>query len=75
MSKSKREPRDPDLRDEYDFSRGVRGKYAKRFAEGSNVVVLDPDVAKRFSDSESVNEALRTFFTRRSRASLSVKRR
>ena len=47
------------MRDEYDFSGGVRGKYAKRFAEGSNIVVLDPDVARVFSDSVSVNRALR----------------
>ena len=45
---------------EYDFSKGVRGKYAKRYAEGSNVVVLSPDVARVFRTSESVNEALRT---------------
>ncbi|MGH7146558.1 MAG: hypothetical protein ACREIJ_01470 [Nitrospiraceae bacterium] len=45
---------------EYDFSHGVRGKYAKRYAEGSNVVVLSPDVAKIFPTSESVDEALRT---------------
>ena len=45
---------------EYDFRQGVRGKYAKRFAEGSNVVVLAPDVAKVFHDSESVDAALRT---------------
>jgi hypothetical protein len=45
--------------DEYDFSSGVRGKYAKRYAEGSNVVVLDPDVAEVFPNSESVNHALR----------------
>ena len=44
---------------EYDFSNGVRGKYADRFARGSQVVVLDPDVAQVFSDSESVNRALR----------------
>lgn len=44
---------------EYDFSKGVRGKYAKRYVTGSNVVVLSPDVAKRFPDSESVNKALR----------------
>ena len=49
-----------DMREEYDFSGGVRGKYAARFAEGSNVVVLDPDVADLFADSESVNDALRT---------------
>ncbi len=46
-------------REEYDFSDGQRGKYAARFAEGSNVVVLDPDVAGVFKDSKSVNEALR----------------
>ena len=45
--------------DEYDFSSGVRGKYAKRYAAGTNVVVLEPDVAKFFTDSASVNRALR----------------
>ena len=49
-----------DLRAEYDFSKGVRGKYAKRLTnEGSNVVVLEPDVAKAFPTSAAVNEALR----------------
>ncbi len=48
------------MRPEYDFSGGVRGKYAARYAEGTNVVVLSPDVAKVFPDSASVNEALRT---------------
>lgn len=46
--------------EEYDFSGGVRGKYAKRYHEGSNVVVLDRDVAERFPNAESVNRALRT---------------
>ncbi|MGZ8846832.1 MAG: hypothetical protein ACXW3C_10245 [Pyrinomonadaceae bacterium] len=50
---------DADMLEEYDFSGGVRGKYAARFAEGANVVVLDPDVAEGFTDSESVNQALR----------------
>ncbi len=45
--------------DEYDFSQGVRGKYVQRFAEGSNVVVLSPDLAEIFPDSDSVNQALR----------------
>ncbi|CAN5579970.1 hypothetical protein BH23CHL7_BH23CHL7_15870 [soil metagenome] len=49
----------PDMRDEYDFSGGVRGKYFKRFRDGSNIVVLAPDVAADFPDSQSVNEALR----------------
>ena len=44
---------------EYDFSQAVRGKYAKRIAEGSNVIVLSPDVAEFFRDSQSVNAVLR----------------
>jgi len=47
------------MRKEYDFSGGVRGKYADRFSEGSTIVVLEPDVAAVFSDADSVNEALR----------------
>ena len=49
----------PEMRDEYDFSHGARGKYAARFAEGSNVVVLAPDVAEVFGNAQAVNEALR----------------
>ena len=45
---------------EYDFSKGVRGKYAARYAEGTNVVVLSPDVAEVFPNAQAVNEALRT---------------
>jgi len=56
--KSNSEP-DQEMLDEYDFSGGVRGKYANRFPRGSSVVVLDPDVAQVFTDSESVNQALR----------------
>ena len=48
-----------EMRAEYDFSKGQRGKYAKSFAEGTNVIVLDPDVAALFPDSKAVNEALR----------------
>jgi len=51
---------DTEMQDEYDFSKGVRGKYVARFQAGSNIVVLSPDVAEVFTDSESVNEALRT---------------
>jgi len=56
----KRKGNDPDMLDEYDFSRGVRGKYARRYAEGTNVVVVDPDVAEYFPDHDSVNRALRS---------------
>lgn len=48
-----------DILPDYDFSSGVRGKYAKNYAKGSNVVVLEPDVAKLFSNSKIVNRSLR----------------
>ena len=47
------------MKDDYDFSKGIRGKYAKQIAEGTNVVVLDPEVAKMFPTSEAVNKVLR----------------
>jgi hypothetical protein len=52
--------KDPDMLEEYDFSKGIQGKYAKKYAEGTNVVVIEPDVAKYFPDHESVNKALRS---------------
>jgi len=48
------------MRPEYDFSKAVRGVTAARYAKGTNVVLLDPDVAEIFPDTRSVNEALRT---------------
>lgn len=54
-----------DMREEYDFSGGVRGKYAERFAEGSNVVVLEPDVAAEFPTPRAVNKALREHLERK----------
>ena len=48
-----------EMRKEYDFRGGVRGKYATRVREGSNIVVLDADVAAAFPDSRAVNGALR----------------
>ena len=47
------------MKPEYDFSKGTRGKYAKRFSKGTNLVVLAPDVAKAFPNSDTVNETLR----------------
>lgn len=46
--------------EEYDFSKGIRGKYAERYNKGTNVIVIDPDVAEYFSDSKSINDALRS---------------
>jgi len=54
-----REVEGDDLLPEYDFSNAVRGKYYQRYQEGTNVILLDPDVAETFKDSESVNRALR----------------
>jgi hypothetical protein len=51
--------REPEMRAEYDFSGGVRGKYAKRFPRGAVAVVLEPDVAAEFRTARSVNKALR----------------
>ena len=48
------------MRAEYDFSSGVRGKYAKRYVHSNNLVVIAKDVAEFFGDSQAVNEALRT---------------
>jgi hypothetical protein len=50
---------DKEMQAEYDFSRGVRGKYFRRYNRGANVVVLEPDVAKIFSNAETVNDSLR----------------
>ena len=55
-AKSGRSTTVPDI----DFSGGVRGKYAARYAESTNIVVLSPEVAEVFPNSEAVNEALRT---------------
>jgi hypothetical protein len=54
--------------DEYNFSQGERGKYARRYAQGTNVVVLEPDVAKVFSSSKSVNASLRKIIHQRAPA-------
>jgi len=59
MSQATPNKQDPDMLDEYDFSEGVRGKYAKRYQAGTNLIRLDDDVAEMFPDAKSVNDALR----------------
>nr|WP_013323269.1 hypothetical protein [Gloeothece verrucosa]ADN15176.1 conserved hypothetical protein [Gloeothece verrucosa PCC 7822] len=62
MSNNFKNELEDELSEEYDFSQikgGVRGKYYKRFQEGTNLVLLDPDVAEAFPTDEAVNEALR----------------
>jgi hypothetical protein len=58
---------DDEMRAEYDFSGGVRGKYARRCAEGTNLILLDPDLAAEFPDSRSVSRALRAYLKSRSK--------
>jgi len=60
--KDNSEPEDQ-MRDEYDFSGGVRGKFYQEYMKGTNVILLDADVAEVFHDSETVNQALRTLIT------------
>ena len=53
------QPSSDEMRPEYNFSAGVRGKHHEAYQAGTNVVFLDPDVAKVFADSAAVNQALR----------------
>lgn len=55
------------MRPEYDFSGGTRGKYAKRFAAGTNLILLAPDVAAEFRTATAVNKALREVLKARSK--------
>jgi len=59
MSQESEETVNDEMKPEYDFSGGVRGKYYEAYTQSSNVVILDPDVTEIFRDSASVNEALR----------------
>ena len=53
------DPKTDDMLPEYDFSQGVRGKHYEAYRAGTNIVLLDPDIARAFPDSASVNRTLR----------------
>lgn len=59
MNQESQETINDEMRTEYDFSGGIRGKYYQTYRQASNVIILDPDVAEIFQDSASVNEALK----------------
>ena len=61
MKKATNIPDDDEMRPEYDLRGGVRGKYYERYQQGTNIVLLDPDIADVFKDSSTVNTALRQF--------------
>ena len=68
MKKPPSKRRTPEMRVDYDFSGGVRGKYVDRYRQGTNVVLLDPELAEAFPDSKSVNDALRALVAIAARA-------
>ena len=68
MKKAPAKRRSSEMKAEYDFSTGVRGKYASRYASGTNVVLLDPELVAAFPDSKSVNDALRALVSIAERA-------
>jgi hypothetical protein len=62
MKKEIKNEMEDELRPEYDFAKmkgGVKGKYIQRYCQGTNLVLLDPDVAQAFPTDQAVNEALR----------------
>ena len=61
--RAKPPPERATMRQEYDFRSGVRGKYVTRYLEGTNVVVLDSDIAEAFPNAGAVNRALRALLT------------
>jgi hypothetical protein len=63
------------MRAEYDFSGGIRGKHAAQYAAGTNVVVIEPDVAAEFPTAEETNETLRTVIKLLQRRRKTIKRR
>ena len=66
MKKKSRKSEERSMKSDYDFSQAIRGKYAHRYAQGANVVLLEPDVAKVFPTSKVVNSSLRKIIRQRS---------
>ncbi len=67
MSKPKEKASEREMLEEYDFRGGVRGKYARSYAEGSNIVIVAPELAEVFPTSQAVNEALRKLLEQQDR--------
>jgi hypothetical protein len=68
MKKPPSKRRTREMREQYDFSGGVRGQYADRYRRGINVALIDPELAEAFPDSKSVNDALRALVAIATRA-------
>jgi hypothetical protein len=65
MKKKPHKSDEQSMQNDYDFSQAVRGKYARRYSQGTNVVVLEPDVARAFPNSKVVNRFLRKIIRQR----------
>jgi len=63
---------DEEMEPEYDFSSGVRGKYSNQYHQKANIIVLEPDVAEHFPNSESVNQALRIVWAIKTKTPASI---
>ncbi len=68
VKKSVSKRKAPEMRADYDFSGGVRGKYAEKYERGTNVVLIDAELTDAFPDSKSVNDALRALVAIAARA-------
>ena len=75
MKKASSKPAKDEMRPEYDIRGGIRGKYYERYQQGTNVVLLEPDVAEEFHDSAAVNQALRQFLSEHRERPKPTKRR
>ena len=75
MKKASNKLANDEMRPEYDIRGGVRGKYYERYQQGTNVVLLEPDIAEVFHDSVAVNKALRQFLSEHSEPPKRAKRR
>ena len=73
--KASKKPATDQMRDEYDLRGGVRGKFLAEYQKGTNLVLLEPDVAKAFRTSDAVNRGLREYLTERGGAHKALKRR
>ena len=74
MKRVKSRTADDEMRPEYDFSGAVRGEYYERFQQGSNIVLLEPDVSAAFPTSAAVNQALRALASSRRKGARIMRR-
>ena len=75
MKKAHSKPTADVMKPEYDIRGGVRGKYYERYQQGTNIILLEPDIAQAFHDSATVNEALRQFLSEHGQPPKRTKRR